>query len=186
MRPYECDELHINPLQLLAEMQNSVAQRIAGYTKQPLKRPVKLNNQEDRKCNRQRTDEHGTDNGCVGRRKEAEAEEDSGEPENQHGQHNQEWHRNRSNLLRKHQPARLHETEGKAERLGLERALGFGLRRQCLDFVIEGFGIRLRRVQPRRLRTVFGPHLIERADNDAAEQITGFFRFRSVIGQHPV
>src|SRR3989337_2473981 len=86
----------------------------------------------------------------------------------QHTQPDQEWQRSRFNLLRKHQEARLYEIEGKAERLGLERALSVAMRREGLDFVIEKSTPSLRRVQLRRFGTVLRPHLIEHADTRAA------------------
>ena len=59
------------------------------------------------------------------------------------------------------------------------------LRRECQDFVIEDFGPRPSALTGRS-GTVLGPHPIERADNGAAEQITGFLRLRSVMGHDAV
>lgn len=63
---------------LLAEMLQSGAQWITGDTQQPLKRPVPLQDQEDRPCHRERTDEQDRDDGGVGGRQEAKAAEERG------------------------------------------------------------------------------------------------------------
>jgi hypothetical protein len=128
------------------------------------------------KARRRASDTHGR----IERSEEAEADENHGNPKNEH---DEERHGYRGGSLFINQPPGLGED---TQSPLLEGTLRVVLRRKSFYVIVQNFGAMGRHHQLWRDGALFRPHLNERLHNRTAQYITGFFRVWPVMGQDAV
>src|SRR5215471_1462373 len=166
---------------LATELVKGSAHGSAGYLDEPVVGLVHLNNQKERSCHRQRTDEQRHEYAAVTRRKQAKAAKNHCEPKNQNSQ---ERPLNSASGLLKHQPASFRNFSRDLQRRGLEPPLSIILRGKLKQVALNFLNGRtladgLRRHLPIAL---LRPDLVDSHCKNLAKRTAKFARLRAILG----